>query len=65
MMALVTDPKYPPGTVLEVGDIGTWREVKLLNDIGPQGRATKLRDRAKNAVNDVKEVLKKDAEGGS
>lgn len=62
MMELVTNPQYPPGTVLEVGDFGNWREVKLLNDNGPQGRATVMREKAKGAVTHVKEVLKRDVD---
>ncbi|KAG9499334.1 hypothetical protein J7337_010154 [Fusarium musae] len=48
MMALLTETKYVGGTVLEVGDIGSWREVHILGDAGPQGRST--RARAKTAV---------------
>ena len=41
MLAAATDLKYPPGTILEVADINdNWREVKILNDPGPQGAAT-------------------------
>lgn len=62
-MALVTDSKYPSGTVLEVGDIGCWREVAILHDEGPQGRSTLPRLKAKDAIRNVERVLKEDAEG--
>ena len=62
MLALVTDGKYPSGTVLEVGDIGNWREVHLLNEIGAQGRSTLPRTKAKDAVKIVEASLKKDEE---
>ena len=64
MMALVTDAKYPAGTVLEVGDIGGWREVMLFNDGGPQGPATVHRKKAQESVNQVKDVLEKDSKSG-
>lgn len=64
MIALVTDAKYPPGTVLEVGDIGQWREVMLFNDGGPQGRSTNLRSKVKQLEEIVRASLKKDKEGG-
>lgn len=60
MMALLTDSKYPPGTILEVGDVGKWREVHLFNDGGPQGRATVLREKAKAQIELVKDILAKD-----
>jgi 3-hydroxybutyrate dehydrogenase len=41
MMALLTDPKYKSGTILEVCEVGRWREVELLNDPGPSGPASK------------------------
>ena len=63
MIALMTDAKYPPGTILEIGDIGQWREVMLFNDDGPKGRATVLRKRAKDQVEMVKEWLEKDNAG--
>ncbi|EME43713.1 hypothetical protein DOTSEDRAFT_95433, partial [Dothistroma septosporum NZE10] len=37
MIALATDSSYSAGTVLEVNDVGGWREVQLLNEPGPQG----------------------------
>lgn len=37
IMALIMNPKYPSGTILEVGDIDGWREVRLLNDMGLKG----------------------------
>jgi hypothetical protein len=60
IIALITDVKYAPGTILEVGDIGGWREVSLLNDVGPQGRSTLPRQRAKDAINLVDAALKND-----
>lgn len=62
MAALITDTKYPSGTVLEVGDIGLWRPVNLLDDGGPQGRSTLPREKAKNAIQVVEDHLKADAE---
>jgi 3-hydroxybutyrate dehydrogenase len=41
MMSLLTDPKYKSGTILEVCEVGRWREVALLNDPGPSGPASK------------------------
>lgn len=61
MMTLITDPKYPSGTVLEVADIGGWREVHLLNDGGPQGRAAASRAKAAEAIRIVEEALNKDS----
>lgn len=63
MIALITDSKYPSGTVLEVADIGGWREVKLLNDSGPQGRASSSRAKAVEAIKIVEEALRKDFRG--
>jgi hypothetical protein len=63
MMALLSDSKYPPGTVLEVGDVGQWREVMLFNDDGPKGRATVLRKRAADQVDEVKKFLENDRAG--
>ncbi|KAL3481539.1 NAD(P)-binding protein [Aspergillus californicus] len=60
MLSLVTSSRYPSGTVLEIGDIGGWREVGLLNDPGPQGRSTLPRPRAKDAIKLVEEALEKD-----
>lgn len=60
IIALISDSNYPSGTVLEVGDIGGWREVHLLNDVGPQGRSTLPRAKAKDAVSLVKRALEKD-----
>lgn len=60
IIALITDVKYAPGTVLEVGDIGGWREVSLLNDVGPQGRSTLPRQKAKDAIKLVEAALEND-----
>ncbi|KAJ5131989.1 hypothetical protein N7448_006147 [Penicillium atrosanguineum] len=65
MMSLVTNPKYPPGTVLEIGDIGGWREVGLFNDTGPHGRSTLPRPKAKDAIKLVEQALKDDAGYGA
>ncbi|KAH0845711.1 NAD-dependent 15-hydroxyprostaglandin dehydrogenase [Fonsecaea pedrosoi] len=59
MMAVCLDPKYPPGTILEVADVDNWREVKLLNDPGPQGRAI-LASKKQDAVADVIAFIEKD-----
>lgn len=61
IIALITNVKYAPGTVLEVGDIGGWREVSLLHDVGPQGRSTLPRQKAKDAIKLVEAALEKDA----
>lgn len=60
--ALISDPKYPPGTILEVGDVGGWREVNLLRDNGPQGRSTLPRQKAKDAIRIVEAALQKDSQ---
>ena len=64
MLSLVTSSKYPSGTVLEIGDIGGWREVGLFNDPGPQGRSTLPRPKAKDAIKFVEQALEKDAGKG-
>lgn len=61
IIALITNSKYPSGTILEIGDIGGWREVSLLNDRGPQGRSTLPRQKAKDAINLVEAALEKDS----
>lgn len=61
MLSLLMETKYPSGTVLEVGDIGGWREVELLNDPGPQGRSTKPRSKAQEALKLVHHTLNHDA----
>lgn len=63
MLALLTDPKYRAGTVLEVNDIGGWREVQLTNDPGPQGQSKNPRAKAAEAISFVREILEKDAQG--
>lgn len=62
IISLISDSKYPSGTVLEIGDVGVggWREVQLLHDIGPQGRSTLPRAKAKDAISIVKNALAKD-----
>ncbi|KIW35543.1 uncharacterized protein PV07_02233 [Cladophialophora immunda] len=40
MFALLTEPQYKGGTVLEICHEIKWREVSLLNDPGPQGPAS-------------------------
>ncbi|KAJ5717722.1 hypothetical protein N7488_003368 [Penicillium malachiteum] len=60
MVSLITSSKYPSGSVVEIGDIGGWREVGLLNDPGPQGRSTLPRPKAKNAIRLVEQALKDD-----
>ena len=59
MFALLTDPSYKPGTVLEVCDIDKWREVALLNDPGPSGPAS-TSSRKSEAIEDVKAFLEQD-----
>lgn len=60
MIAVATDLKYAPGTILEVTD--KWREVSLLNDPGPQGRGTFTSNRDK-VGEEVRRMLQ--AERGS
>ena len=62
MLSLLTETRYPSGTVLEIGDIGGWREVQLLNDPGPQGRSTKARSKAQEALSLVHQALNNDAQ---
>jgi 3-hydroxybutyrate dehydrogenase len=41
MLAVATDLKYLPGTILEVADIDdNWRVVRIVDDPGPQGKAS-------------------------
>lgn len=61
MVSLVTTSEYASGSILEVGDIGGWREVGLLNDPGPQGRSTLRRPKAKSAIKLVEQALADDA----
>lgn len=63
MIALVSDSKYRAGTVLEVNDIGGWREVQVLNDPGPQGQSKNPRQKAMEAISFVKKTLEEDAKG--
>lgn len=65
MIALLTDGKYSAGTVLEVNDIGGWREVQLLNDPGPQGQSKNPRAKAADAISLVRRALEEDAKGYS
>ncbi|KAF9771419.1 hypothetical protein IL306_010943 [Fusarium sp. DS 682] len=65
MLALAIDGKYPAGTVLEVNDIGGWREVQLLNDPGPQGHSKNPRAKASEAISLVKRALEEDAKGSA
>lgn len=57
MLALLIDKKYTGGTVLEVGDIGTWRAVQLLQDPGPQGRSTLAREKTADATLRLSKIL--------
>lgn len=59
MFALLTEPKYKPGTVLEVCDVDNWREAALLNDPGPSGPASNA-SRKHEAIADVKRFLEED-----
>ncbi|KIW53179.1 hypothetical protein PV05_08771 [Exophiala xenobiotica] len=59
MFALLTDRKYKSGTILEVCDIGNWREVSLLNDPGPRGPAT-LTSKKHEAIKSILPFLSKD-----
>lgn len=63
MIALVMDDRYRAGTVLEVNDIGGWREVQLQNDPGPQGHYKNARVRAAQSVALVRNALEEDAKG--
>lgn len=62
ILMLLTESSYPSGTILEVGDLGVFREVKLLNDPGPQGRSAQPREKAQEAVKLVYQALKGDLE---
>ncbi|KAI1616247.1 NAD-dependent 15-hydroxyprostaglandin dehydrogenase [Exophiala viscosa] len=59
MFALLTDARYKAGTILEVCDIGNWREVELLNDSGPRGPASTTSNKAE-AIKGVLPHLSKD-----
>lgn len=59
MVAVCLDPKYPPGTILEVADPDSYREVMMLNDPGPQGRAI-LASGKQDAVSGVIALIEKD-----
>ena len=59
MVAVCLDPKYPPGTILEVTDVDNWRQVMMLNDPGPQGKAI-LASKKQNAVADVVAMIEQD-----
>lgn len=63
MLAVATDLKYPPGTILEVADVNdNWREVSILNDPGPHGKASWSSN--KNlALDDVRKII--DSEKGA
>lgn len=57
IIALLEDSGYSSGTILEVGDIGRWRPVKVVHDEGPQGRSTLPRAKAQQALSIVKNAL--------
>lgn len=57
MLALLTEKKYAGGTILEVGDIGSWREVHILGDVGPQGRSTLARAKTADATARLSRML--------
>lgn len=61
MMSVAKTSRYAPGAILEIGDIGGWREVGLFSDPGPQGRSTLSRPKAKDAIKLVEKVLADDA----
>lgn len=65
MFLLLTNTKYPPGTILEVCDVGehNWRQVSLLNDNGPQGPASKTSNKA-GAIQDIMQYLHPDGMKG-
>lgn len=65
MMAVATDLKYPPGTVLEVTGSGPqhWRQVMMLNDPGPP--QTAFLSGKDQAIKDVLKVLEEDKKSGS
>ncbi|KAK5203657.1 hypothetical protein LTR47_008466 [Exophiala xenobiotica] len=64
MFALLTDRKYKAGTILEVCDIGNWREVSLLNDSGPRGPAT-FTSKKNQAIKEILPFLSKDGKGAT
>lgn len=59
MLAVCVDSKYPAGTILEVTEIENWREVMLLNDPGPRGKAV-LASKKQDALADVIAILEQD-----
>ncbi|KIH92137.1 hypothetical protein SPBR_03067 [Sporothrix brasiliensis 5110] len=57
MLAVATDLRYPPGTVLEIADKDdNWREVHILHDPGPTGAAS-WSSHKNLALEDVKAVI--------
>ena len=64
MFALLTDRKYKSGTILEVCDIGNWREVSLLNDPGPRGPAT-FTSKKHEAIKSILPFLSKDGKAAT
>lgn len=62
MFALLTDAKYKAGTILEVCDVGNWREVELLNDPGPRGPASSTSKKSE-AIKGILPYLSKDGKG--
>jgi 3-hydroxybutyrate dehydrogenase len=64
MFAVLTDKKYKSGTILEVCDVGKWREVELLNDPGPVGPASQTSKKAE-AIRDIMQYLSLDSNGSA
>ncbi|KAF4338314.1 15-hydroxyprostaglandin dehydrogenase [Fusarium beomiforme] len=65
MTALLTETRYVGGTILEVGDIGSWREVHIVGDIGPRGRSTLARAKTADATKRLSKMLLGDETGPS
>jgi 3-hydroxybutyrate dehydrogenase len=63
MVALCSDSKYAPGTVLEVTDVDNWRLVGVLNDPGPQGKAI-IASKKSEGLADVLALIERDKRTG-
>jgi 3-hydroxybutyrate dehydrogenase len=62
MISLITEDKYKPGTVLEICEVGNWREVSLLNDPGPSGPASKT-SKKHEAIQEIMKYLGEGSNG--
>ncbi|CAI7573451.1 unnamed protein product [Penicillium pancosmium] len=60
IISLVASSKYPSDSIDDVGNIGGWREIGLLNDPGPQRQLALRRPKAKSAIKLVEQALADD-----